>query len=321
MVSQTEVRPVGTYLGKRILSEEAVQQPMLEVSLDTHWGVSAVAQALHQGKIAVVGYGTTYGTAFLPEQRDHVAQLRHEKPDKTGRYEFVSMVGSSDFTIYLANKMRLHPEVKKYFRRFVKAMEDVSFVRFPASPLRVRELDPEHYGMFMNDRDQIQMFPAIDPIAQTLYTRFGRPPTYLVRSANMSGKPEEISYEPARTYAKEIGAAVFATLYRRAEEYEPRRLRTWSQPIIQFPGLEDEEEIPYMGTVPVFKILRRGSTSPQTLAIWIKHHIPHAVVRLDEAKEHPDYRITYPNAEQPGYAKPGRIRRELKRASQMPISF
>ena len=223
-----------------------------------------------KGKPIVTDYGSTFGTAFIPQVREKVAKLRKE----TTPLAVVSLVATYTQTLAWIESSRLHPhlgtQIKKHALRF---LEHLAFIRLPANSRARSELG-ENY---VNADGEFQSFIVADsdPLLSALVS-LGQPPYYAVRSSNITGEPEEFTIEGALTYAAKIKSPVLAVVnaHKKASR---KRLR--SQPILHFP--------PNMNNPEVI-LSRTGSTHPEALEIIIRHLFPKA-----EFKQHEEKQVSY----------------------------
>jgi len=264
-------------------------------SLNTYY-LYRLGDEIALGHPLVMDYGATFGTVFHPDLREDIAQKRGEKTPR----EVVSLVATYDQVITWIDKNTIHQDILCDLER-LKIFENVAFLRFAANHFAKTHLPHS----FINSQGEIQVFmvPNQDPFMK--YLREKHHVRYVgVRSANMTGEPEQPLYRGAYDYAKKIQAKYIAV--HDAQRYESKPVRRYSQPIVRVPKRTDAHDVTH---APVFSIVRAGNTEPYTLTRLIRHNYPWVVIQWKEEKPK-EYRVLY-SSQQPNH----KIQHDLLRAS------
>lgn len=215
-----------------------------------------VADSIAAGWPVIMDYGATYGTAFNPDIRNHIAVTRREKAPLA----CVSLVSTYADAIKNLDRTRTHPVFLKHIdnRRLQILTENITFVRFPLAPDQFANIHP----CAINENREVQFWfsDEADPILNFLKTKHGLN-YYAVRSSNLTGKPEEHTAIGALKYAVDISAPLIALRHKDILTTQHHRQRTHSQPIIR---------LPHTGEKPEIKLKRIGNTHPEALKSLFK---------------------------------------------------
>ncbi|MFC1626645.1 hypothetical protein ACFL1P_00410 [Patescibacteria group bacterium] len=238
--------------------------------------IRKIAQTISDGKLVVIDFGATYGTAFKADivTRREVAIKRNE----TKPFATVSLVSTLQYISTLIDRSKLHPViVAMNLKGLNSAFENIAFIRFPITPEASEKLGSD----FVNKDGEVQVFlvPQNEPLLKELRNRH-RIYYYAVRSSNTAGEPENPDFSGALVYAQKIDSSMLVVGSREGSQKE--QIRKSSQPIVCLPLniVEDGAKI----RIPIFKITRAGNTHPKLLERWIKHNFPSVHVVYEEEK-------------------------------------
>lgn len=267
----------------------------LQVYLSDPEGAKATAKAIVDSW-AVVPYGSTYGTAFLPDRRLEIARVRQEKGPSLAT---ISLVATYKDAIEWLDLEKLHPLFHKLIKsNQLQIFENISFIRFPISPEYQKLLSP--YSINAQGAIQVFFVHDSDPIITALKD-YHHVSHYAVRSSNLEGESEKYIASEALVYAQQIEAPILALLDPDVQRREKFRHRVMSQP-----SLELSTDSPQL-------ILRRaGSTHPETLQKISRHFLAHGIDFVIAEDKVPAFARPQYNSK---YSRPQAIRNDLLRAS------
>lgn len=212
--------------------------------------IASIGKALINGNPIVFDYGATFGTTFIIQIREKVAQLRHESlPLKT-----VSLVTTYSQAMEWIDLRHVHKNLHHHINNhLLQRLEEIAFIRFPAN-LKAKQLLGKNY---INSLGEIQVYivPENDPLLSHLKQKHNI--NYLaVRSSNLEGQPEEFTPEGAVKYANEIMASHILFISKQNLAAKHLRQRVGSQPIIRIPSHKDNGQI---------AVVRSANTHPDAI--------------------------------------------------------
>lgn len=285
------------HIGERTLEE--LQFLPRFVFLNTAEGVSIARNALLTGWPIIIEGGSTFGTAFIPEIREDVAIARKEIKS----LERVSIATDLDHVLEWIDWTKVDQRLAEKLKSEdgLKRFENIAFIRLPANNSIDNNI--EKYALNKNHEIQVFLFNKEHPLLNGLSE--SNVNYFFIRSANISGKPEESFLAGVYDYAQEIGVPVIALISKGSLISNNHTKRMGSFPIVRITK-------PY-SNYSFITLVRSGNTSPETMKRLLKDFLKDGIEFVHWEEKPNSHRKQYKS---PWYiSDPEKIAKDLLQAS------
>lgn len=271
--------------------------------------VSHIIDVLKEGFPIVLDGGAMYGIVFLPNVRKELFLARTSEEQRLKAMPVVGVVATYDVAMGWLDKSKVDPKLVDFISGCnLKCLSDIAFLRFPIKDTDDKSLFDYSVSTNTDGINVIQVSILSDehPLLRVMKNDHGLD-YFLVRSANMSKKPECTTPEQAYSYSQLMGcpAVVFSSMdavIKHNEHHE--RERFGSIPVIEINPTGSESSV---------TLRRAGNTHPDTMMRLLRGLLPSDIKISYEEEKSAAYRKQYRVSD--NITDPWDIRADLLRSS------